>query len=76
MARIVKVAAARMGPNNEGIIHPLGQVVARAATTGDELVAARIDLDQMIPARTRGDFVGRRHPEPYRLVTQPVRRAR
>ena len=56
------------------IISPLGQVLARAATTGDELVAARIDLDQMAPARKRWDFFGRRHPEHYGLITRPVRR--
>ena len=55
------------------IVNPLGQVVAKAATTGDELVAARIDLDQMVPARKRWDFFGRRHPEHYGLVTEPVR---
>lgn len=56
------------------IVDPLGQVVARASTTGDELVAARIDLDQMLPARRRWDFFGRRHPEHYGLLTQPVAR--
>ena len=35
------------------IVDPLGEVVAKASTTGDEIVAARIDLDQMIPARKR-----------------------
>ena len=30
------------------IVNPMGQVVAKAATTGDELIAARIDLDQMV----------------------------
>ena len=55
------------------IVNPMGQVVAKAATTGDELVAARIDLDQMIPARKRWDFLGRRHPEHYGLLTQPTR---
>jgi predicted amidohydrolase len=55
------------------IIGPLGQVLAQAATTGDELIAARIDLDQMLPARKRWDFYSRRHPEHYRLITEPVR---
>ena len=55
------------------IVNPMGQVVAKAATTGDELVAARIDLDQMIPARKRWDFLGRRHPEHYGLLTQPTK---
>lgn len=52
------------------IIDPLGEVIAKASTTGDELVAARIDLDQMIPARKRWNFFGRRHPEHYRLLTE------
>jgi N-carbamoyl-D-amino-acid hydrolase len=55
-------------------VSPLGQVLARAATTGDELISARIDLDQMVPARKRWDFFGRRHPEHYGLVTQPIRK--
>ena len=56
------------------IVSPMGQVLAKAATTGDELIAARIDLDQMVPARKRWDFLGRRHPEHYGLLTQPTPR--
>jgi predicted amidohydrolase len=56
-------------------VGPLGQVLAKAGTTGDELISARIDLDQMTPARRRWDFFGRRHPEHYGLVTQPIRKA-
>lgn len=55
------------------IIDPLGQVLARASTIGDELVTARIDLDQLTTARRRWNFLGRRHPEHYGLITQPVR---
>jgi predicted amidohydrolase len=55
------------------IVGPLGQVLARAATTGDELVAARIDLDWMTPARKRWDFYSRRHPQFYGNITEPVR---
>jgi predicted amidohydrolase len=55
------------------IVSPLGEVLAKASSTGDELVAARIDLDQMLPARARWNFFGRRHPEHYGLLTQPVR---
>ena len=54
------------------IINPMGQVIAKAATSADELVAARIDLDQMLPARKRWNFLGRRHPEHYVLLTAPV----
>src|SRR5207245_4871483 len=40
------------------VINPLGQVLAKAATTGDELVVARIDLDQMAPVRKRWHCLG------------------
>src|SRR2546422_9172722 len=33
------------------VINPLGQIGARASTRGDELIAARIDLDHMTPRR-------------------------
>ncbi|HEV8643407.1 MAG TPA: nitrilase-related carbon-nitrogen hydrolase [Methylomirabilota bacterium] len=52
------------------IVNPLGEIVAKASTTGDELVAARIDLEQMIPARKRWNFFGRRHPEHYGLLVE------
>jgi predicted amidohydrolase len=52
------------------IVGPLGNVLARAATTGDELIAARIDLDWMLPARKRWDFFSRRHPKFYGAITQ------
>jgi predicted amidohydrolase len=55
------------------IVGPLGQVLAKAATTGDELVAARIDLDWMTPARKRWDFFSRRHPQYYAAITEPRR---
>ncbi|HEU4366795.1 MAG TPA: nitrilase-related carbon-nitrogen hydrolase [Methylomirabilota bacterium] len=57
------------------IVGPLGQVLAKAATTGDELVSARIDLDWMTPARKRWDFFSRRHPQHYGLITQPVEKS-
>jgi len=56
------------------IVGPLGQVLAKAATTGDELIAARIDLDWMTPARKRWDFFSRRHPQYYGQITEPVRK--
>lgn len=55
------------------IVDPLGEIVARASTTGDELVAARLDLDTAIPARRRWDFLGRRRPERYGILTRPGR---
>lgn len=53
------------------VVNPLGEVVAKASTTGDELVAARIDLDQMTPARKRWNFFGRRRPEHYGPLVEP-----
>jgi predicted amidohydrolase len=55
------------------IVNPQGEVIARATTIGDELVAARLDLDQMVPARKRWNFFGRRHPEHYGLLVEPVK---
>ena len=54
------------------VINAMGQVIAKAASNADELVPARIDLDQMVPARKRWNFLGRRHPEHYGLLTKPV----
>jgi predicted amidohydrolase len=54
------------------IINPLGQVLAKAATTGDELIVARLDLDQMGPVRKRWNFLGRRQPQHYGHVLDPV----
>lgn len=55
------------------VISPLGVVLAKAATTADELVTARIDLDQITLARQRWNFFGRRHPEHYGVITEPVK---
>ncbi len=52
------------------IVDPLGEVMAKASTTADELVAARIDLDLMLPARKRWNFFGRRHPEHYGALVE------
>jgi N-carbamoyl-D-amino-acid hydrolase len=54
------------------VLNPMGQVVAKASTIGDELVTARLDLEQMLPARKRWNFLGRRRPEHYGLLTKPV----
>jgi predicted amidohydrolase len=54
------------------IVSPLGQVLARAATTGDELVVCTIDLDQIVPVRRRWNFLGRRQPQHYGHLLQPV----
>jgi predicted amidohydrolase len=54
------------------IVDPLGEIVAKASTSADELLAARIDLDVMVPTRKRWNFFGRRRPEHYGLLTRPV----
>jgi len=54
------------------VINPQGQVLAKAATSGDELVVSRIDLDHMVPVRKRWNFLGRRQPQHYGSLAQPV----
>jgi len=54
------------------VINPVGQVLAKAATTGDELVVSRIDLEHMTPVRKRWNFLGRRQPQHYATLLQPV----
>ena len=54
------------------IIDPQGQILARAATRGDELIVARIDFDQMTPLRKRWNFLGRRQPQHYGEMLRPV----
>lgn len=54
------------------VIDPHGQVIARASTEGDELVVARVDLAQVRVAQDRSNFYGRRHPEEYGGLTEPV----
>lgn len=55
------------------VINPQGQIIAKASTTGDELISAVIDLDQMTPVRKRWNFLGRRQPQHYGLLLEPVR---
>lgn len=55
------------------VISPQGQIIAKASTTGDELVTALIDLDQMTPVRKRWNFLGRRQPQHYGSLLDPVR---
>jgi predicted amidohydrolase len=54
------------------IVSPFGDVLAQAATTGDELVTAEIDLDQIGEAKRRWNFFARRRPEHYAALTAPV----
>ena len=55
------------------VINPQGQIVAKASTTVDELVTALIDLDQMAPVRKRWNFLGRRQPQHYGPLLDPVK---
>jgi N-carbamoyl-D-amino-acid hydrolase len=52
------------------ICDPFGQVLAKAATTNDELIVARLDFETMAVARKRWNFFGRRHPEHYQLLVE------
>lgn len=52
------------------IVAPSGQIMAQAITTGDEIVATRIDLDYCdFYKKTLFDFARYRIPEAYRLIT-------
>jgi hypothetical protein len=48
------------------------QILAKAATRGDELVSARIDFEQMTPLRRRWNFLGRRQPQHSGELLRPV----
>jgi predicted amidohydrolase len=51
------------------LIAPSGEIVARAATLGDELVIARCDLDLTRSYKeTIFNFAHHRRPEHYRLI--------
>lgn len=53
------------------IVAPSGQIVALATSTGDEVVAARCDLDMAaIYRRTIFDFARHREPDNYRLIVE------
>ena len=72
------VATAKAG-NEEGsrmigqsmIVAPSGQIVAMAATTDDEVITARCDLDMAaLYRKTIFDFARHREPEQYRLIVE------
>jgi predicted amidohydrolase len=54
------------------IINALGQVIAKVTSTGDELIASRLDLDTIAPVRKRWNFLGRRQPQHYAGLLAPV----
>jgi predicted amidohydrolase len=53
------------------IIAPTGEILAQARTTGDEVVLAQIDLDDVFACRkVNFDFALYRRPDQYRLITE------
>jgi len=52
------------------IISPEGEILAKASTNDDELIIARVDLDQIELVRRRLDFFGRRRPEHYGAIVE------
>ncbi len=53
------------------IVAPTGEIVAQAATLGDELVTAACDLDAAVYAKTEiFNFARHRRPEAYALITE------
>ena len=53
------------------IIAPSGQIISQAMTTGDEVIVARIDLDETRAYKgTLFDFDRYRVPEAYRRITE------
>lgn len=73
------VAAAAKAGNEEGsnmiglsmIVAPSGQIAAMATTTGDELIAARCDLEMgVLYKRTIFDFARHREPSHYGLIVE------
>lgn len=53
------------------IVSPTGEIVARSATAGDELVAAEIDLEACVPIKTTiFDFGAHREPQCYGMIIE------
>ena len=54
------------------IVAPTGEIVAQAATLGDEVITAAVDLDRCAEIRRNiFDFAQHRQPEDYGLLTAP-----
>ena len=71
MARYLKVAAAQMGPNQEGtprdaIVERMLALLEAAARDGVELIVYPETL------RKRWNFLGRRQPQHYGEMLKPV----
>ncbi len=54
------------------IVDPYGQVLARAAREGDELLVAELDLDQRRDWLELFPFFGTRRPDTYQVLTEPI----
>ncbi len=52
------------------IISPMGKVLAKAQTEGDELVVATIDLAEITTSRKKWDFLADRRPEQYKQLVK------
>jgi len=76
------VASSHTGEEQEGpphmgasaIVSPLGELITRSYTFGDELIDATIDLDETKEARFAPracNFVNDRRPELYKEITDP-----
>ncbi len=54
------------------IVVPTGEIVAKAATLGDEVITAQIDLDRCAEIRSNVfDFALHREPQNYGLISKP-----
>ncbi|WP_028029211.1 N-carbamoyl-D-amino-acid hydrolase [Gemmobacter nectariphilus] len=54
------------------IVAPTGEIIARAATVGDEVITATVDLDRCQEIRRNiFDFAQHREPQAYGLITAP-----
>ncbi|OWU83485.1 N-carbamoyl-D-amino acid hydrolase [Oceanicola sp. 22II-s10i] len=54
------------------IVAPTGEVLARAATVGDEVITAEVDLDRCAEIRANVfNFALHREPQDYHLITKP-----
>lgn len=59
------------------IVAPTGEIVAKATTLGDEVIAARVDLDRCAEIRRNVfDFALHRQPQEYGLIAMPAARTR
>lgn len=55
------------------IVAPTGEIVAKAATQGDEVIVAEIDLDRCTEIRANiFNFAEHREPQDYAAITAPI----